>query len=291
SDGRVAVPEAVLRPQVHPHAHRHHRIRTRLHAGQARSLLGDPGGRRWISQASFICLRHLVPICLHARPLGARQTSGVHLPRGLPLAEQAACGAGRGGDDGQHQQDPAGEHPAGARRPALPLQQQADRGGASDVKLRTHAQEPKETCLPTLVSFEEDYCFAKMVRYSIEDRVFLFKTFYLCDQRPAETLRKRSSVFKNRTKPSSSMLKALIAKFERTGSVSDDKVAMKTKQKTARTHEKITATKTIMDENHRRVETSYNKCNKVGSNRPNQAGYREFRAETSFHYLLRWQTF
>ncbi|GBM24995.1 hypothetical protein AVEN_157597-1 [Araneus ventricosus] len=62
--------------------------------------------------------------------------------------------------------------------------------------------------------------------------------FYLCDQRPAETLKKGSSAFKNRPNPSSSMLTALIAKFERTGSVADDKVAMKTKQKTARTSEK-----------------------------------------------------
>ncbi|GBM99505.1 hypothetical protein AVEN_119783-1 [Araneus ventricosus] len=85
---------------------------------------------------------------------------------------------------------------------------------------------PKETYLQTLVSFEEDCCFFKMFRHSIEDRVVLVKMFYIYDQRPAEKLRKWSSALKNKPKSSSSMLIALIVKFERTYSVADDKVTL-----------------------------------------------------------------
>ncbi|GFU98647.1 hypothetical protein TNCV_3654781 [Trichonephila clavipes] len=55
----------------------------------------------------------------------------VHAAGGFPVAEQAARGAGRGGDDGQHQQDPAREHLACARGAALPAQRQTHRGAFS----------------------------------------------------------------------------------------------------------------------------------------------------------------
>ncbi|GBN55926.1 hypothetical protein AVEN_80699-1 [Araneus ventricosus] len=115
---------------------------------------------------------------------------------------------------------------------------------------------------------------------------FLVKTFYLCDQRLAETLRKWSSAFKNRPKPSSSMLTALIAKFERTGSVADDKVIIKTKQKTARRSEKITAAKIIVE-----GEPSTSTQHLAQQLDVSRATALRTHAETSSHYLLRWQTF
>lgn len=51
--------------------------------------------------------------------------------------------------------------------------------------------------------------------------------FYLCDQRPDKTFKKWSSVFKNGPKPLSSMLKVLIAKFEQTGSMADEKATLR----------------------------------------------------------------
>ena len=61
------------------------------------------------------------------------------------------------------------------------------------------------------------------------------KTFCLCHQRAVEILRKWPTVFKNKPKQSSSMLRKLIAMFEQIDLMADSKVGMKTKQKTRST--------------------------------------------------------
>jgi len=48
------------------------------------------------------------------------------------------------------------------------------------------------------------------------------KAFYQSRSSVSLTLRKWSSAFENRSKPSQNMLRSLIDKFERTGSVQDD---------------------------------------------------------------------
>lgn len=63
-----------------------------------------------------------------------------------------------------------------------------------------------------------------MGQYSIDDYVFWSK-FYLCQQKPAEILRKLFSALKNWPKSSPITLSELIAKFKRTGSLADDREA------------------------------------------------------------------
>lgn len=72
----------------------------------------------------------------------------------------------------------------------------------------------QEIDLQTLITVEEYFTFPKMHRYLIAECGFLDKTFYLCDQRSTEKLRKWTIGFKNRPKLSTSMLKALINMFE-----------------------------------------------------------------------------
>lgn len=84
--------------------------------------------------------------------------------------------------------------------------------------------------------------------YSREDRIFLVKNYYRCQGNVTETLRKWSTQFKNRPKPSYSTLKNLIEKFERTGMVVDDIANRKNKPKTSRTPEILKEVKAIMEE-------------------------------------------
>lgn len=65
---------------------------------------------------------------------------------------------------------------------------------------------------------------------------------------PSELLRKWSSAFKNRPKPERNTVYALIEKFEKTGSVGDDKESMASAIKTQRTPEKIEQARALMDQ-------------------------------------------
>jgi len=84
-----------------------------------------------------------------------------------------------------------------------------------------------------------------MSRYSIEDRIFIVKNWYQTGESPANLLRRWSSTFKNRPKPSKSTVLDLVAKFERIGTVADDREAMRTTPVTARTPENIQASREI----------------------------------------------
>ena len=91
----------------------------------------------------------------------------------------------------------------------------------------------------------------KMERYSLEDRILLVKLFYKSDENVTLALRKWSTTFKNRPKPSPTMVKKLIARFEKNGSIADDHEAKKTKQRTARTPEIIEHTRELTIQNPR----------------------------------------
>lgn len=78
-----------------------------------------------------------------------------------------------------------------------------------------------------------------MNKYSTEDRVFFTISYYERNRSVADTLRAWSSKHKNRPKPLAATVRALIEKFERTGSVLDDKEALKTAEKTVRTPENM----------------------------------------------------
>lgn len=88
-----------------------------------------------------------------------------------------------------------------------------------------------------------------MNKYSIEDRVFLAITYYERQHNITETLRGWSTKHKNRAKPATTTVKALIQRFERTGSVADDKDLLKTAERTARTPDNIDAVKDAIEEN------------------------------------------
>jgi hypothetical protein len=87
----------------------------------------------------------------------------------------------------------------------------------------------------------------KNERYSLSDRIFIVKNWYSSGESPAVMMRKWSSAFKNRDKPSANTVKALIAKFEKIGTVADDTDSMKTKAKSARTPENVSTSREILD--------------------------------------------
>jgi len=79
----------------------------------------------------------------------------------------------------------------------------------------------------------------KMNHYSTEDRIFLVKSYYTSGENITLALRKWSSKHKNRQKPSPKTLEALIAKFERLGTVADDLTGRKERANSVRTPELI----------------------------------------------------
>lgn len=78
-----------------------------------------------------------------------------------------------------------------------------------------------------------------MSSYSIQDRIFLLQSYYQGQNNVAVSLRKWSSAFKNRARPSHNTVKNLVEKFERTGSVKNDIDARKNKERTVTTPELI----------------------------------------------------
>lgn len=88
----------------------------------------------------------------------------------------------------------------------------------------------------------------KMNKYSQEERIFLVKAYYKYGESQAEALRKWSTAFKNKEKPSTTTVTKLIDKFERTGSVLDDVEARKSKPKTSRTPELLERVKQVVQE-------------------------------------------
>jgi len=73
--------------------------------------------------------------------------------------------------------------------------------------------------------------------HSLEERIFLIKSYYGSESSITATLRKWSSHFKGRPKPAQNMVRCLVEKFEQTGSVLDAKVI--DKRRTARSPELI----------------------------------------------------
>lgn len=84
-----------------------------------------------------------------------------------------------------------------------------------------------------------------MPSYSTPERQFLVKTYYENGKNLTLVLRKWSSAFKNKPKPSRSCVIDLIAKFERTGSVID---IGRDYSNTARIPETIKFLEKIMDD-------------------------------------------
>ena len=87
-----------------------------------------------------------------------------------------------------------------------------------------------------------------MNKYSIEERIFLVKSFYKSDENVTLTLRKWSSHYKNRSKPSPNTVEKLVEKFNKTGSVADDVEWRKNKTRSARTPELVESARQIAQE-------------------------------------------
>lgn len=72
-------------------------------------------------------------------------------------------------------------------------------------------------------------------RYTVEERILLLEWYLKNNENVTLTLRNWSTTFKNRPKPSPTMLKKLVERFRKTGSVKDNTEDMKTNERTART--------------------------------------------------------
>lgn len=86
-----------------------------------------------------------------------------------------------------------------------------------------------------------------MNKYLHGDRISFVENYHKCDGNVTETLRKWSSQFKNRSKPSHSTVENLIEKFEKTGSVHDDFEDQKNNPKPSRSPEILEEVKKIME--------------------------------------------
>lgn len=87
-----------------------------------------------------------------------------------------------------------------------------------------------------------------MNKYSTQDRVFLVESYYKSGENITLALRKWSTEFKNRPKPSPATLEKLIEKFKRTGEVTDDVQSRKDKPRTSRTPEIIESAREIAEQ-------------------------------------------
>lgn len=78
-----------------------------------------------------------------------------------------------------------------------------------------------------------------MDKYSKEDRIFLYEAYIQSGKCVTSTLRKWSSAFKNKPKPSRSTVERLVERFKETGSVMDNKDALRTAKRHVRTPDMI----------------------------------------------------
>lgn len=88
-----------------------------------------------------------------------------------------------------------------------------------------------------------------MSTYNISGRVFIVKNYYLSDPTVIRVQRKWSTEFRNKQKSSSAMINNLIEKFVLTGSVADEKEAVKDKSRPVRSPYVIETAKKVVESN------------------------------------------
>ena len=86
-----------------------------------------------------------------------------------------------------------------------------------------------------------------MSHYSTENRVKMIKIWYLSGENVTLFQRKWHSAFKNAPLPGRNTVMSLVKKFEEKGIVTDDKEALKTKERSARTTENVEGARAILD--------------------------------------------